>query len=66
MIIRYVEIELWDEDMYHFIEREYKHKINLWNYRLSIKNDNLCVKIVAEKFIDKDNPRVEFKIVTIE
>jgi hypothetical protein len=30
------------------------------------KNDNLCVKVVAEKFIDKANPRVEFKIVTIE
>ena len=32
----------------------------------AIKNDNLCVKVVAEKFIDKDNPRVEFKIVTID
>ena len=32
----------------------------------TIANDNKCVKIVAEKFIDKDNPRVEFKIVTIE
>lgn len=32
----------------------------------SIKNDNLCVKVVAEKFIDKDNPRVEFKIITID
>ena len=31
-----------------------------------IKNDNLCVKVVAEKFIDKVNPRIEFKIVTIE
>lgn len=31
-----------------------------------IKNDNLCVKVVAEKFIDKVNPRVEFKIVTID
>lgn len=31
-----------------------------------IKNDNLCVKVVAEKFVDKENPRVEFKIVTIE
>lgn len=31
-----------------------------------IKNDNLCVKVVAEKFIDKQNPRVEFKIITIE
>lgn len=32
----------------------------------TIKNDNKCVKIVAEKFIDKDNPRIEFKIVTID
>lgn len=31
-----------------------------------IKNDNLCVKIVAEKFIDKVNPRIEFKLITIE
>ena len=31
-----------------------------------IKNDNLCVKVVAEKFVDKENPRVEFKIVTID
>ena len=32
----------------------------------TIKNDNLCVKVVAEKFIDKENPRVEFRIVTID
>lgn len=31
-----------------------------------ITNDNKCVKIVAEKFIDKINPRIEFKLVTIE
>jgi len=28
----------------------------------AIKNDNLCTKIVAEKFIDKVNPRIEFEI----
>jgi Holliday junction resolvase RusA-like endonuclease len=32
----------------------------------AIKNDNRCVKIVAEKFIDKVNPRVEFKIISVE
>jgi Holliday junction resolvase RusA-like endonuclease len=32
----------------------------------AIKNDNLCVKIVAEKFVDKDNPRIEFKIIPID
>lgn len=29
-----------------------------------ITNDNNCTLIHARKFIDKDNPRVEFKIVT--
>ena len=27
-----------------------------------IKNDNKCTKIVARKFIDKENPRIEFSI----
>lgn len=31
-----------------------------------IKNDNNCCKIVARKFIDKENPRIEFRIVTID
>ena len=32
----------------------------------SIKNDNLCVKVVAEKYVDTERPRVEFKIITID
>lgn len=31
----------------------------------AIKNDRNCVKIVAEKFIDKSNPRIEFEIIPI-
>lgn len=31
-----------------------------------IKNDNNCCLIHARKFIDKEKPRVEFKIVTLE
>ena len=31
----------------------------------AIKNDRSCVKIVAQKFIDKENPRVEFRLVEI-
>ena len=31
----------------------------------AIKNDNLCIKIVAQKFIDKLNPRIEFEIIEI-
>lgn len=31
----------------------------------TIKNDNKCVKIVAQRFIDKKEPRIEFKILEI-
>lgn len=29
----------------------------------AIKNDNKCIKIEANKYLDKSNPRIEFKIV---
>jgi Holliday junction resolvase RusA-like endonuclease len=31
----------------------------------AIKNDNKCVKIVARKFLDLKDPRIEFEIITI-
>lgn len=31
----------------------------------AISNDNKCVKIVAEKFLDKKDPRIEFSIIEI-
>lgn len=31
----------------------------------TIKNDRQCVKIVANKFIDKLNPRIEFTLVEV-
>lgn len=31
----------------------------------AIKNDNNCVKIVAQKFVDRDNPRIEFKLIEV-
>ena len=32
----------------------------------AIKNDNKCVKIIAEKYLDKTNPRIEFELVQIK
>jgi Holliday junction resolvase RusA-like endonuclease len=29
----------------------------------AIENDRNCVKIVAQKFVDKNNPRIEFEII---
>lgn len=31
----------------------------------AIRNDRDCVKITAEKFIDKVNPRIEFELIEI-
>ena len=31
----------------------------------TIKNDNKCTKIVANKALDKDNPRIEFEIIPV-
>lgn len=31
----------------------------------AIKNDNKCVKIVANKYLDKKNPRIEFELIPI-
>lgn len=31
----------------------------------TISNDNKCVKIVAEKFLDKDKPRIEFELKAV-
>ena len=31
----------------------------------AIRNDRLCVKIVAQKFVDKERPRIEFEIRTV-
>lgn len=31
----------------------------------AIKNDNKCVKIVAQKFLDANNPRVEFQLIEV-
>ena len=31
----------------------------------AIANDNKCVKIVAEKFLDKERPRIEFELKTV-
>lgn len=48
------------------IDNSLKVVLDVLQKTKTIDNDNKCVKIVAEKFIDKLNPRIEFKIITIE
>lgn len=48
------------------IDNSLKALLDCLQYTKTIVNDNKCVKVVAEKFVDKLNPRVELKIVTID
>lgn len=32
----------------------------------AIENDRNCIKIIAQKFVDKQNPRIEFKLIEIQ
>ena len=47
------------------LDNSLKTVLDCLQYTKTIKNDNKCVKIVAEKYVDKMNPRIEFRIVEI-
>lgn len=68
MIDGYFEIHVraYFASMSHDIDNILKSTLDCLQYCKAIRNDNRCVKVTAEKFIDKTNPRIEFKITTIE
>ena len=51
--------------MSHDLDNSLKCVLDCLQYTKTIKNDNKCAKIVAEKFIDKENPRIEFRLVEV-
>jgi len=57
---------VYNNSMRKDLDNSLKIQLDCLQRTKTIKNDNQCVKIVAEKFVDKDNPRIEFKIVTID
>lgn len=67
MIEGYFELHLrvYFATMSHDLDNSLKIILDCLQYTKTIKNDNRCVKIVAEKFIDKTNPRIEFRLVEV-
>lgn len=68
MIESYFEIEL---DVYYPTQRSdldnsLKIIMDCLQKIKAIKNDNKCVRIVANKFLDKKNPRIEFELKPIQ
>jgi len=60
-----LHIRSYFTSMSNDIDNILKVVLDILQYTKTIKNDNRCCKIVAEKFIDKQNPRIEFKIVEV-
>lgn len=67
MIIGYFELHLrvYFPSMSHDLDNSLKIILDCLQRTKTIKNDNRCVKIVADKFLDKTNPRIEFKLIEI-
>lgn len=47
------------------LDGAFKLVLDMLQASKTIKNDRNCVKIVANKFIDKQNPRIEFTLVEV-
>ena len=51
--------------MSHDIDNSLKVVLDCLQSGGAIKNDNRCTHIVARKFIDKTNPRIEFRLIEL-
>lgn len=58
-------IRVYFTTMSHDLDNSLKAVLDCLQQTKTIKNDNKCCKIVAEKFIDKKNPRIEFMLVEV-
>lgn len=52
--------------MSHDLDNSLKCLLDCLQMTGTVKNDNKCVRIIAEKYIDKNNPRIEFEINDID
>lgn len=56
-------VKVYYPSMRSDLDNSLKIQLDCLQYTKTIRNDNKCIKVVAEKFIDKNNPRIEFKII---
>ena len=61
-----LEARIYYPSMSHDLDNALKCLLDCLQMTGTIKNDNRCVKITAEKYIDKVNPRIEFELTDIE
>jgi Holliday junction resolvase RusA-like endonuclease len=57
-----LEINVFNESQRPDLDNAFKVVLDCLQSCKAISNDRNCVKIVAQKFVDKKNPRIEFEI----
>ena len=58
-----LRLEVYYENQRPDLDNSMKILLDCLQECKAIVHDRNCVKITAEKFIDKDNPRIEFELV---
>lgn len=58
-------MDVYFTSMSHDIDNSLKIVLDCLQRGGAIKNDNRCTHIVARKFIDKTNPRIEFRLIEL-
>lgn len=57
-----LEIDVYNGSQRPDLDNAFKIVMDCLQSCKAIENDRNCVKIVAQKFVDKNNPRIEFTI----
>lgn len=59
-------VRVYFTTMAHDLDNALKVVLDCLQRAEAFKNDNRCTRIVADKFVDRANPRIEFRLVEIE
>ena len=60
-----LQLDVYNRSQRPDLDGSFKIVLDCMQSCKAISNDRNCVKIVAQKFVDKDNPRIEFTIKEI-
>jgi len=60
-----LEVRVYFSSLTHDLDNSLKVMLDCLQHANAIKNDNRCTRIVADKFIDKNNPRIEFRLIEV-
>lgn len=60
-----ININVYNSSQRPDLDNAFKICLDCLQSAKAIANDRNCVKIVAQKFVDKQNPRIEFELIEV-